>query len=338
MPSLLRLVWPVGARVIRYYGWLREFSRHPETYPLEMRFHHTHAFAYSLIKPFRIRFIYRGLENTVGERALFVFNHQSDFDPPVIMAVLDTPVGFLAKKKIVTFPIINHIVNATDGDYLDRNDIRQELRTIKRIGKKMTQDPNMSYVIFPEGKRSQDPFDHTMSPYKPGAFKSAYLAKADIIPCALFGTYRCLEFNRADQCVYPIQISFLPRIRYEDYKGMSTVELAQHIEDLTRAEVARMRALQPSLEFYWNQPEHAREARWEMRHQAKLFERKRREQLAVERPLARQLRAKKPRSKPYVPCTYTRQDAANDRRAKAERKAERRRFIAEHEKAQKGER
>ena len=336
MPNILRLIPPVGYRVIQNYFRLREYSRYPYCYPLPLRYRFTHTFAFSLVKPFRIRFVFHGLKNAGDDRALFVFNHQSDFDPPAIMAMLYRPCGYLAKKVISTFPIINHIVSATDGDYLDRYDIRQEVRTIRGISQKLKNDPEMGYVIFPEGKRSQDPYFRTMSEYKPGSLKAAYNAKADIVPVALYGTYRLLEFGKRDFKVYPVQVTFLPRIKYEDYKGLSTVELSKKIQALTEAEVDRMRHLQAALESYWNQPEQVREFRRDVSKRMKEYFSRRRKEARADRKLARASLKEHPRKDPFIPVTYTKVDKKHDAESKRERAQEKAEFIRRFKEAHRG--
>ncbi|HBR85746.1 MAG TPA: hypothetical protein DEA32_00945 [Firmicutes bacterium] len=331
MPSILRLLGPVGLSCLKRFRKLSEYSHYPYRFPLDLRFRHTHEFALSIMNPFRIKFIFRGLDRADDRRALFVFNHQSDFDPAALMMFLDQPVGFLAKKKVCTFPIIKHIVNATDGNYLDRSDLRQQVKTIREISEKLKKDPKMSFVIFPEGKRSQDPIEHSMSPYKPGAFKAAYLAKADIVVCALYGTYAMLQFNKPDRQVYPVQVSFIARITHEDYQHLSTVELSKRVEQLTRDEVARMRELQPELEAYWNRPENARAFRRESRARMHAYFQWRKQEQKVDRLIYRLAKKDHPKGKRFVPIVYTREDAKNDRIAKRQRRAERQRFIRQYQ-------
>lgn len=327
MPNILRLLPPVGQKVAKYYGRLREYSLYPYRYPLDLRYRLTHDLALSLLKSFRIRFVFRGLENAGSERAVFAFNHQSDFDPVVIMMILNRKCGYLAKKAISQFPIIKHVVNSTDGQYLDRFNLRQEVRAIRSIGDSLTRDPEMGFVIFPEGKRSQDPVFRTMSEFKPGAFKAAYYGEADIVPVCLYGTYETLEFSKRDKRVYPIQITFLPRIKYEEYKRMSTVELSARIQQAMEVEVDRMRKLQKPLEEYWNRPENAREVRKDNARRIREYMKSHKETRKADRKLAEECRREIPKGAPFKPVEYTREDKVNDRKSKAERHAEKREFL-----------
>lgn len=328
MPSVLRMIFPVVGKIARCLPRLNLYADHPESFPFDLRYRHTHQFAFSLIPAFRIRFVFKGLENAGDERAVFLFNHQSNVDPVEVMSVLNRPCGYLAKKQICTYPIIDQVMRSTDGNYLDRNDLRQEVKTIRDIASKLKKDPEMGFVIFPEGKRSQDPVHRTMSPYKPGSLKSAYYAKADIVPCVLYGTYSILEFSKPDRKVYPIQITFLPRLRYQDYKDLSTVELSALIEERTRQECERMRRLQPALEEYWNRPENAKEFRRELKARMKAYWKRRRKEIKADKKLAAAYHKDHPFNKDkYRPVVYTAEDARHDREAKAERDEEKKEFL-----------
>lgn len=336
MPNILGLIPPVGYRVVKCFRRLNLYADHPESFPLDLRYRHTHELAFSLVAPFHIRFIFKGLENAGNKRAVFFFNHQSDFDPPATMMFMKRPGGYLAKKKICTYPIIDQIVRATDGNYLDRKDLRQEVRTIRDIGNKLTNDPEMNFIVFPEGQRSQDPINRTMKPFKPGSFKSAYYAKADIVPCCLYGTYALLEFNKPTKGVYPLQFTFLPCIKYEDYKDLSTVQLAQKVQAEVEEELERMRKLQPQLEAYWNTPEHIKEYKAECKARMKKYYALRSKERKADKKLAEQSLKEHPKNKQkYRPVVYTEQDRKNDIEAKKERAAEKAEFIRQaHERGE----
>ena len=77
-----------------------------------------------------------------------------------------------------------------------------------------------------------------MNDYKAGALKPAYGARASIIPVMINGTYRVLDKNIRKKS-YRVDIKFLKPISFEEYENIDTVELANHIHDLTAIELEK---------------------------------------------------------------------------------------------------
>lgn len=314
MPSLLRLVPEVVPLVLKRLKTLNAYADHPETAPLRVRYDFCHEFALSILKPFRIRFVIQGQEKVPQGHAIFFPNHVTDFDAPVMLMLMANTTSFLAKKQICKFPIIDPIVRATDSVYINREDLRSEVKTIREVANKMLSDPSRNFAIWPEGKRSRDPIAHTMSPYKPGAFKAAYYAKATVVPMAIYGDYALLEFFHPDRAVYPVQVTFLDPIPYEEYRNLTTSELSAKCEALTQAEVARMRIRQPILESIFNQPQQALAYRADLDYLDRRLKAEWAVTKAGEEAWAKEYRKTHPANPfKYRPVVYTKEDRINDK-------------------------
>ena len=72
--------------------------------------------------------------------------------------------------------------------FLDRNDIKQGMETIKSGTEYLKQGHSM--VLFPEGARNQK---DTMLPFKEGGYRMAEKAGVPIVPMAIIGSDRILE-------------------------------------------------------------------------------------------------------------------------------------------------
>lgn len=322
MPNLFRLAWPIGRLVAGRYRRLRFYSDHPEAAPADLRFDFAHDMAICTIKAFRIRFIVKGIENLKGGQTVFVLNHQSDFDAPIVMMLFRHRVFVVAKKAIATFPIAKDIMSLTDSEYLDRDDIRSEIRTMRRIVDKLKEDRRRDFAIWPEGTRTPDVVDWTVGEFKPGSFKPAYYAKTAIVPVAIFGGNTILQFNKPDHKVYPIQVTFLPRLEYEAYRDFSTVRLSTLVHDEVAKEVARQRDLYPRLLEYWNQPAHAREFEKDVRSRLKRYEQQRKaDRPKVQAELELWQKAHPVLKRKYRPVEFTKEDRHNAFKAKWERRA-----------------
>jgi len=134
-----------------------------------------------------------GEENIPKDQAaLYVSNHQSYLDIPILVYVLNQPIGFVAKKELAKVPIIGKWIHFTESVFIDRKDIRQSLRAINEASKKIKDHHSM--VIFPEGTRSKS---SEMNPFKPGSLKIAEKAKSLVVPVTVIDTYRLYEANNS---------------------------------------------------------------------------------------------------------------------------------------------
>lgn len=133
-----------------------------------------------------------GLENLPkDETVLFVSNHQSNFDIPLLLSCIDIPKGFIAKKELENWPFISTWMKYINCIFMDRDNLRKSAESIVD-GIKLLKS-GYSMVIFPEGTRSKGkPVDE----FKGGSFKLATKSKCLIVPLTINGTYKLLESNK----------------------------------------------------------------------------------------------------------------------------------------------
>ena len=133
-----------------------------------------------------------GLENIPeNEAVLFVGNHRSYFDIITAYTLVKGQNGFISKKEIAKFTPLVYWMERLHCLFIDRNDLKQSLRTILTAIKYVKS--GISIWIYPEGTRSkgEDPCD--MLPFKEGSFKIAEKTGCRIIPVAMTGTSAILE-------------------------------------------------------------------------------------------------------------------------------------------------
>ncbi|OOM16757.1 lysophospholipid acyltransferase family protein [Clostridium saccharobutylicum] len=132
-----------------------------------------------------------GLENIPkNQTVLFVSNHQSNFDIPLLMGAIDIPKGFIAKKELEKWPIISTWMKYLNCIFMDRDNLRKSAQSIVE-GINLLKG-GYSMVIFPEGTRSKG---KPVEEFKAGSFKLATKSKCPIIPLTINGTYKLLEGN-----------------------------------------------------------------------------------------------------------------------------------------------
>lgn len=130
----------------------------------------------------------KGIENIPDEPVLFVSNHRSYFDILVIHTTSTKRPGFVAKKEMEKFPLLNWWMKNICCLFLDRKDLRSGVQMIKD-GAAFIQKGH-SMVICPEGTRNQK---EEMLPFKEGSLKMAEKAGCAVIPVTLIDTDQLLE-------------------------------------------------------------------------------------------------------------------------------------------------
>ena len=131
-----------------------------------------------------------GAENMPAENCLFVSNHQSNLDIPILAATLDKPIGFIAKKEMEKIPIASYWMRQMKCIFMDRENIRESIKSIN-LGAEYLKE-GYSMVIFPEGTRSKC---SKISEFKKGSTKLGIKAEVPIVPVTIKGTCNCLEGN-----------------------------------------------------------------------------------------------------------------------------------------------
>jgi len=129
-----------------------------------------------------------GQENIPEGPALFVGNHQGDFDVLLILFAFKRIPIIVAKMEAAKVPIAHMWMTLMHTIFMDRKDLRQSLRCIKDAEEYL--EHGFKVVLFPEGTRSQGP---DMGEFKAGAFKTAVKTKTPIVPFVIDGTYKVFE-------------------------------------------------------------------------------------------------------------------------------------------------
>lgn len=179
--------------------------------------------------------IVKGSENLPADAALYVGNHQSNFDALIALSYLGKIKSIVLKKEMTKIPILNMGIDLLSCIPLDRENIRQSFKAIMVASNKLK--AGNSVIIFPEGTRSKGP---EMGEFKHGAFKAALDAKAPIVAFAVDGSYKCFEEHNAIRAA-KIHLSILPPIMPEEYEGMKASAVGEMVQERIREELNNMR-------------------------------------------------------------------------------------------------
>lgn len=123
-----------------------------------------------------------GEENVPKDQAvLYVANHRSYFDILLTYVRVPRPTGYISKKEMERFPLLKNWMDNLHCLFLDRQDIKQGLKTILAGIEKIKS--GISICIFPEGTRNKE--KDTFLPFHGGSFKLAEKSGCPIIPIAI---------------------------------------------------------------------------------------------------------------------------------------------------------
>jgi 1-acyl-sn-glycerol-3-phosphate acyltransferase len=195
------------------------------------------AWSWLILKTTGVGVAVEGLERlTPGTTYVFVSNHQSIYDIPVIFASLPYQLRIIAKESLAKFPVLGwHLKRGghlfVDRRHPDRAGILKRWRALVSEG--------LSLIIFAEGTRSRD---GRVARFKAGSFLLAIEAGLPIVPLALVGTRRIMPKGRlrtepADVTLIvhdPIQPPAIEAPTTQDAKA-----LTDHVHDIVAATVER---------------------------------------------------------------------------------------------------
>lgn len=168
----------------------------------------------------------KGLENIPKEACVFISNHSSILDIPILLYSTNRNLGFIAKKEILKTPIIGYWLRNSKCVPLDRENPRAAMASINAAIKNI-QDGN-SMVVFPEGTRNKE---GKVGDFKKGSLKLATKSKAKIVPVSIDRASRAFEDNRQIKAV-KIKVVFGNVIDTNNLSKEDEVDLAKNIRDI----------------------------------------------------------------------------------------------------------
>jgi putative phosphoserine phosphatase/1-acylglycerol-3-phosphate O-acyltransferase len=122
-----------------------------------------------------------GEENLWSHRpAVFIFNHQSSVDMPIVGSLVRRDLTGVAKKEAARDPRFAPVGFLVDVAYVDRGNTKQAKEALAPVVEKLRD--GLSIGIAPEGTRSATP---RLGRFKKGAFHIAMQAGVPIVPIVI---------------------------------------------------------------------------------------------------------------------------------------------------------
>lgn len=164
-----------------------------------------------------------GKENLAPDRCyVYMANHASLIDIPALFAYLPYQFRIMAKKELFYFPFLGWHLWAAGHFAVDRSDARKSARSLRRVIQGLRR--GRSLAVFPEGTRSAD---GRLKEFKPGAFKIAIRAGAEIVPVAIRGTHEMLPKGSLAPRAGRVEVIIAEPIKTAGYSEAQLPELIE---------------------------------------------------------------------------------------------------------------
>jgi 1-acyl-sn-glycerol-3-phosphate acyltransferase len=176
----------------------------------------------------------RGLERLVpGTTYIFISNHQSIYDIPIIFWNVPWQLRIIAKQSLGSFPFLGWHLSRTGHLLVDRRR-PDPLGILKRWKGLVTQ--GLSLIVFPEGTRSAD---GRIGRFKGGSFLLAIQAGLPLVPLSVSGSRHVMLKNRLMTCPGHVRLVVHDPVSTLglDPSAAGARELAHRIREIVRADV-----------------------------------------------------------------------------------------------------
>ena len=115
---------------------------------------------------------------------VYVSNHSSLWDIPLILSAVDDNIRIMYKKELEKIPIFGYGLKKSPFIAVKREEARNAMSSIESTVKSMKE--GSSVLVYPEGTRSKD---GNIGEFKRGAFLLAEKAGKPIIPLTIIGSF-----------------------------------------------------------------------------------------------------------------------------------------------------
>jgi 1-acyl-sn-glycerol-3-phosphate acyltransferase len=132
----------------------------------------------------RIRVLVVGREDVPTRPCIFMANHVSNLDPPILLPLLPYRTAFFIKRSLLRIPVVGLGMRLAGFVPVDRDGRLESAReSVEAANKVLASGVNIS--TFPEGTRSRS---GRLLPFKKGPFYLAMESGAPVIPISIWGS------------------------------------------------------------------------------------------------------------------------------------------------------
>lgn len=167
-----------------------------------------------------------------GRQYIFVCNHQSLLDIPIVTAALPQPPRFVAKSSLDRIPFFSAIMRQLGTITIDRDNHREAMARLMEARRVLAKRRD-AIIFFAEGTRTRD---GELQPFKKGAVMTALSLQVPIVPIALAGAFEALSRNEFALHPGPVRVVVGAPIPV----GLDTPEEKERLLSLVQARVREL--------------------------------------------------------------------------------------------------
>jgi 1-acyl-sn-glycerol-3-phosphate acyltransferase len=158
-----------------------------------------------------------------GRTYVFVANHQSIYDIPILFWSLPYQLRIIAKASLGSFPFLGWHLRRTGHMLVDRR--RPDRNRIFTWASRLTSH-GLSLIVFPEGTRSRD---GRVARFKGGSFYLALEAGLPVVPLSVVGSRHVMLKGRL--ATYPGEVRLVVHdpIDTRDLSGVDPKEFGERV-------------------------------------------------------------------------------------------------------------
>ena len=169
------------------------------------------------------------------ERYVFMSNHQSALDIPIIYTGIGEQISFIAKKELFMIPLFGWGMWAIGHTSIDRQNARKAHASIAKAIDRLRRE-NVSLILFPEGTRSKD---GKVLDFKTASFSLALQAGVRLVPIAIKGAIDRLPPKSSRIVPGRVTLEIGDPIGVEELQGKSKAELCAMVHETIKVMVER---------------------------------------------------------------------------------------------------
>jgi 1-acyl-sn-glycerol-3-phosphate acyltransferase len=156
---------------------------------------------------------------------VFMSNHESFLDGPLLMTVIDRPARVIVKRFVFRIPVLGLGMRFSGYVPVDKEGTGAGRRSIARAAQ-LIKEKGYSFLIYPEGQRS---WDGKLQPFRRGGFFLALETGTPIVPVSISGTFELMPRGRWLVKKGPVRIVFHEPISVDTSSQEEMSELMERV-------------------------------------------------------------------------------------------------------------
>lgn len=160
-----------------------------------------------------------------GTPCIFMCNHLSFLDGPLLMTVIDRPARVIVKRFVFRTPVLGLGMRFAGYVPLDKEGAGAGRKSIAHAAR-LIREKGYSFLIYPEGTRS---WDGKTLPFRRGGFFLALESGAPIVPVTIRGTHELMPRGTGHIRKGPVRIVFHEPITVSAYTRETMPELMEKV-------------------------------------------------------------------------------------------------------------